>query len=109
MIVSGDRAVVLWVYRKMRKGQPWHLRGVDVFTFATARWPRNSPTLKADRPSKAIFNRRLEALWRDLVSCFCGADCARRRPQGARYEVARNTAATLFISSVRNAGTYLFR
>ena len=32
VIVSGNRAVVLWVYRKMRNGQPWHLRGVDVFT-----------------------------------------------------------------------------
>jgi ketosteroid isomerase-like protein len=32
MIVCGDRAIVLWVYRKMRGGQPWHLRGVDVFT-----------------------------------------------------------------------------
>jgi hypothetical protein len=21
-----------WVYRKVRSGQPWHLRGVDVFT-----------------------------------------------------------------------------
>ena len=31
VIVSGDRAVVRWVYRKMRDGQPWHLRGVDVF------------------------------------------------------------------------------
>lgn len=31
-IVIGDRAVVRWVYRKMRNGQPWHLRGVDVFT-----------------------------------------------------------------------------
>ena len=31
IIVSGDRAVVLWVYHKMRDGQPWHLRGVDVF------------------------------------------------------------------------------
>lgn len=31
VIVSGDRATVLWVYRKMRNGQPWHLRGVDVF------------------------------------------------------------------------------
>jgi ketosteroid isomerase-like protein len=31
VIVSGDRAVVLWIYRKMRNGQPWHLRGVDVF------------------------------------------------------------------------------
>ena len=31
-IVSGDRAVVRWVYRKMRNGEPWHLRGVDVFT-----------------------------------------------------------------------------
>jgi len=32
MIVSGNRAVVPWVYRKMRNGQPWHLRGVDIFT-----------------------------------------------------------------------------
>jgi len=32
VIVSGDRAVVRWVYHKMRNGQPWHLRGVDVFT-----------------------------------------------------------------------------
>ena len=32
IIVSGDRAVVRWVYRKTRNGQPWHLRGVDVFT-----------------------------------------------------------------------------
>jgi ketosteroid isomerase-like protein len=31
-IVSGDRAVVRWIYRKVRNGQPWHLRGVDVFT-----------------------------------------------------------------------------
>jgi ketosteroid isomerase-like protein len=32
IIVSGNRAVVLWVYRKMRNGQPWHIRGVDIFT-----------------------------------------------------------------------------
>lgn len=32
VIVCGDRAVVLWIYRKPRNGQPWHLRGVDVFT-----------------------------------------------------------------------------
>ena len=32
MFVSGNRATVLWVYRKMRNGQPWHLRGVDIFT-----------------------------------------------------------------------------
>jgi ketosteroid isomerase-like protein len=32
VIVSGDRAVVRWVYHKIRNGQPWHLRGVDVFT-----------------------------------------------------------------------------
>ena len=32
VIVSGDRAVVRWIYRKMRNGQPWHIRGVDVFT-----------------------------------------------------------------------------
>jgi len=32
MIVCGDRAVVCWIYRKLRNGKPWHLRGVDVFT-----------------------------------------------------------------------------
>jgi steroid delta-isomerase-like uncharacterized protein len=32
MIVSADRAVVRWVYHKTRSGQPWRLRGVDVFT-----------------------------------------------------------------------------
>jgi ketosteroid isomerase-like protein len=32
MIVTGDRAIVRWVYHKIRHGQPWHLRGVDVFT-----------------------------------------------------------------------------
>jgi ketosteroid isomerase-like protein len=31
-IITGNRAVVLWVYRKMRDGQPWHIRGVDIFT-----------------------------------------------------------------------------
>ena len=31
-IISGNRATVLWVYRKMRNGQPWHIRGVDIFT-----------------------------------------------------------------------------
>ena len=32
VIVSGNRGTVLWVYHKMRNGQPRHLRGVDVFT-----------------------------------------------------------------------------
>jgi ketosteroid isomerase-like protein len=32
MFVAGDRCTVRWIYRKMRNGQPWHLRGVDVFT-----------------------------------------------------------------------------
>jgi ketosteroid isomerase-like protein len=31
VIVSRSRATVLWVYRKVRNGQPWHLRGLDVF------------------------------------------------------------------------------
>jgi ketosteroid isomerase-like protein len=31
-IISGDRAVVRWIYRKMRDGKPWHLRGVDIIT-----------------------------------------------------------------------------
>ena len=30
-IVSGDRCVVTWIYRKTKEGKPWHLRGVDVF------------------------------------------------------------------------------
>ena len=32
VIVSGNRATVLWVYRKLRDGQLWRLRGVDIFT-----------------------------------------------------------------------------
>jgi ketosteroid isomerase-like protein len=32
VIISGDRGVVLWNYQKIRNGQPWHLRGVDIFT-----------------------------------------------------------------------------
>ena len=36
IIVTGDRCVVRWVYRKLRNGEPWHLRGVDVFTCETA-------------------------------------------------------------------------
>ena len=32
IIVCDNRAVVRWIYRKVRNGQPWHLRGVDVFT-----------------------------------------------------------------------------
>ena len=31
MIATGDRCVVRWIYRKTKEGQPWHLRGVDVF------------------------------------------------------------------------------
>jgi ketosteroid isomerase-like protein len=31
IFAAGDRCVVLWIYRKTRDGQPWHLRGVDVF------------------------------------------------------------------------------
>lgn len=31
MIEMGDRCVVLWVYRKTKDGQPWHLRGIDIF------------------------------------------------------------------------------
>lgn len=32
VIVCGSRAVVRWVYRKLPNGEPWHLRGVDIFT-----------------------------------------------------------------------------
>ncbi|MFZ0807142.1 MAG: nuclear transport factor 2 family protein [Candidatus Sulfotelmatobacter sp.] len=32
VIISGNRATVWWIYRKVRDGQPWHLRGVDGFT-----------------------------------------------------------------------------
>jgi steroid delta-isomerase-like uncharacterized protein len=31
MFAAGDRCVVRWIYRRTRDGQPWHLRGVDVF------------------------------------------------------------------------------
>jgi ketosteroid isomerase-like protein len=32
VITAGDRCTVRWIYRKVRNGGPWHLRGVDVFT-----------------------------------------------------------------------------
>lgn len=32
MILSGNRAVVRWIYFKTREDRPWHLRGIDVFT-----------------------------------------------------------------------------
>jgi ketosteroid isomerase-like protein len=32
VIVAGDHCTVRWIYRKMRNGEPWHLRGIDVFT-----------------------------------------------------------------------------
>ena len=32
VVVAGNRCTVRWVYRKMRDGKPWHLRGIDVFT-----------------------------------------------------------------------------
>ena len=28
---AGDRCTVRWIYRKTKDGQPWHIRGVDVF------------------------------------------------------------------------------
>jgi ketosteroid isomerase-like protein len=31
ILVSGNRAVVRWTYRKTRDGRPWRLRGVDIF------------------------------------------------------------------------------
>jgi ketosteroid isomerase-like protein len=31
VFAAGDRCVVRWVYRKTKNGQPWHLRGVDLF------------------------------------------------------------------------------
>jgi ketosteroid isomerase-like protein len=32
IFAAGDRCTVRWIYRKLRNGKPWHLRGVDVFT-----------------------------------------------------------------------------
>jgi ketosteroid isomerase-like protein len=37
LIVAGDRCTVRWVYRKLRDGKPWHLRGVDIFTVRNGR------------------------------------------------------------------------
>jgi ketosteroid isomerase-like protein len=31
IVALGDRCVVRWIYRKTKDGQPWHLRGVDLF------------------------------------------------------------------------------
>jgi ketosteroid isomerase-like protein len=32
VIAAGNRVIVRWIYRKVRDGKPWRLRGVDVFT-----------------------------------------------------------------------------
>lgn len=32
VVVAGDRVTVQWIYRKMRDGKPWHLRGMDLLT-----------------------------------------------------------------------------
>jgi ketosteroid isomerase-like protein len=32
IVTAGERCTVRWVYRKTRNGQPWHLRGIDLFT-----------------------------------------------------------------------------
>lgn len=37
LVVLGERAVLRWVYRKLRHGVPWHLRGMDLFTVRTGR------------------------------------------------------------------------
>lgn len=31
IFAAGNRCTVRWIYRKNKDGQPWHLRGVDVF------------------------------------------------------------------------------
>lgn len=31
IFATDDRCVVRWIYRKTKDGQPWHLRGVDIF------------------------------------------------------------------------------
>lgn len=37
MRVAGERCVVQWVYRKVRNGEPWHIRGVDLFRVRNGR------------------------------------------------------------------------
>ena len=37
VIISDNRAIVRWVYRKVRNGHAWHLRGVDIFTIRDGR------------------------------------------------------------------------
>ena len=32
VVVAGNRVTVQWIYRKMRDGKPWHLRGIDLLT-----------------------------------------------------------------------------
>lgn len=52
IIVGGDRAVVRWVYRKMRNGQPWHIRGVDVFAVRDAKVAAKLAYVKGRAPAK---------------------------------------------------------
>ena len=57
VIVSGDRAVVRWVYRKLRNGQPWHLRGVDVFTVRGERVAAKLAYVKGDVHVRCLMCR----------------------------------------------------
>ena len=31
ILAVGNRCVVRWIYHKTKEGNPWHLRGVDIF------------------------------------------------------------------------------
>ncbi len=31
MLVTANRCIVRWIYRKTKDGNPWYLRGVDIF------------------------------------------------------------------------------
>jgi hypothetical protein len=59
-IVSGNRATVLCVYPKMRNGQPWHLRGVNVLT----------DTRIAAKLGYAKGRAEIKSLQRDLSTAF---------------------------------------
>jgi len=37
VFTAGDHAIVRWVYHKLRDGQPWHVRGVDIFVVRDGR------------------------------------------------------------------------
>ena len=76
ILVSGDRAVVRWIYRKMRNGQPWHwwprkagLRE-RITAYPACAWLASGfGSLSLAIVSSTSFNAAALCAWRSWIDC----------------------------------------